>query len=317
MNKTVRQVVFPIIAAFIWGSAFLAQGMVTESVQPFTFNAARSLIAVILLFPLSLIIDFVKKKKSLQPVVNKAEKSDRASLFIGGAICGVILFFATNLQQIAIGGNLDGSNSEGIVAFITAFYMVIVPVIGLFFGKKNKLNIWISVIIGIVGLYFVCVDGTLKINSYNLFALGCAFSFAFHIIAVDVYSNKVDCIKLSCVQFAVNFVISVTLAIIFETIDLKAIFDSILPILYVGAISSTIAYTLQIAAQKGTNPTVVSLLMCLESVFALLCQMALAVFYPDKWSFLTPMQYVGCGIMFLAVVLAQVDVFSVFKEKKT
>ena len=313
MNKTVRQVALPIITAFIWGSAFIAQGMVTDSIGTFTFNAARSIIAVVLLFGLCLILDFNRKRKAKLSGV-EAEKTDLKSLIIGGTICGVLLFVASNLQQYAIQGNLDGSNSEGIVAFITAFYMILVPIIGIFSGKKNGLNVWISALIGLVGLYFVCVDKSLTINIYNLSALGCAVTFAFHIIVVDKYSQKVDCIKLSCMQFLVNLLLSGVSALIFETIDLAAIGESILPVLYVGVFSSTIAYTLQIVAQKGTNPTIVSVLLCLESVFALLVQTVMTLISGSE-NFLSTMQYVGCGIMFLAVVLTQIDFRAIFKKR--
>ena len=316
MNKNVRQFVLPIITAFIWGSAFIAQGMVTGTIGPFTFNAARSFIAVILLFLLSLFIDLKNRKKEALPTEDNNVKTDKKALWIGGTLCGILLFVSSNLQQFAIEGNLDGSNSEGIVAFITAFYMILVPVISAFMGKKNKANVWLSVVIGIVGLYFVCVDESLKINTYNLFALGCAVTFAFHIIVVDRFSTKVDCIKLSCIQFGFNFVLSAICVVFFEKFEIKPLIDSILPILYVGVFSSTIAYTLQIVAQKGTNPTVVSVLMCLESVFALLCQTLLALLFPGSAQFLSPMQYVGCGIMFIAVLLTQIDVFSLFKKNK-
>ena len=306
MNKNVRQVVLPLIAAFIWGSAFIAQGMVTDKIGPFSFNALRSLIAAALLLILCVVVFLYKKKKGI------AVGTNWKNLIWAGSVCGILLFVSSNLQQYAIQGNLDGSNNEGIVAFITAFYMILVPIIELILGKRTGVNVWIAAAVGVVGLYFISVKGSLEINLYNLAALGCAIVFAFHIVCVSVFTEKNDCFQLSCAQFIVNFVLSAICAIAFESISYEAVAASMLPILYIGVFSSTIGYTLQIVAQKGTNPTVVSVIMCLESVFAVLIQLIIGLIYPEKATYMSTMQYVGCALMMSAVIIAQFD----FKKNK-
>ena len=300
-KNTLKHVVCPLVAAFIWGSAFLVQGSVTDKLGAFSVNALRSLVAVICLFSLSLFIDIRKIKRN-----ECVGKSDFKSFFRGGLACGVFLFLGANFQQLAIEGNVGGFITEGVVAFITAFYMVLVPVAETFLGRETGAFVWIAVAIAIAGLYLICVDGAFRFNKYILFAVLNAVFYTFHILAVDRFAPKIDPIKLSCGMFLFNFIFSSVCALAFEKIDFAAVKDCALPILYIGLFSSTIGFTLQIVAQSGGNPTLVSLLMCMESVFALLIQIVIGFLFPEKRAILSLPQYFGCGLMFAAVVISQI-----------
>ena len=311
MNKHVRQVVLPLIAALIWGAAFLVQGSITDRLGAFTVNALRSFIAFITLFVISVLIDTGKKRKNIP-----MGKPDFKKIIIGSSVCGIFLFLGSNFQQLALSGNIEGAVTEGEVAFITAFYMVLVPVFGIFLGKKTGINVWASAIIAIVGLYLICVEGAeFSMNRFVIFAIMNAVAYALHILAVDKYVQNVDPIKLCCGQFFFNCVFSTIFALIFDTITFAAIIDCIIPILYIGIFSSSIAFTLQLVAQKGGNPTVVSVLVCMESVFALLLQTLYGAFFPEKAVYMSVNQYIGCGVMFVAVIISQIEM--PFKFHKT
>lgn len=303
MSKQAKTIILPLIAALIWGGAFLAQGSVTDRLGPFTMNALRSFIAFVCLFFVSFISDERKIKKSVE-----MRRPDMKLFVIGSVVCGIMLFLGSNLQQFALAGNLDGSITEGEVAFITAFYMILVPVFGIFFKRKTGVNVWIAVVIALVGLYLICVNGKgFSINKYVIFAISNAVAYTFHILAIDHYASEINPIKLSCGQFFVNFFLSSIFALLFENISLAAIADCALPLFYIGIFSSTIAFTLQIVAQQEGNPTVVSILMCTESGFALLLQTIIGIINPEKAAFLSVRQYIGCAVMFIAVVVAQIN----------
>lgn len=311
MNKNFKQIGLPLISALIWGGAFLVQGSVTDRMGAFTVNAMRSLIAFTTLFIISFFVDRHKMKKGVP-----MGKVDLKIVFIGSLACGTFLFLGSNFQQLALGGNVGGYVTEGEVAFITALYMVLVPVFGIFMKKKTGVNVWIAVGIAIVGLYLICFEGAeFSMNKYVIFAILNAVAYAFHILAVDKYVQTVDPIKLSCGQFFFNFIFSSVAALIFEKISFAAIIDCILPLLYIGIISSSVAFTLQLIAQRGGNPTIVSVLVCTESVFALILQTIIGLINPDKAVYLSVGQYIGCGVMFIAVVVAQLN-FS-FKKQNT
>lgn len=292
MDK-IRQNVFPILTALIWGTAFSAQSQCAAAgMQAFTFNMLRSVIGCIVLVLVMLGFSGGPKKILLQ----LKDKKYRKDLLWGGLCCGLILAMASNLQQLGLGGTESGKGG-----FITALYIVIVPVLGIFLKKKVSPMIWISVLLAVTGMYLLCVkEGTsLQISRHDLYLLLCALVFALHILVIDRFANRVDGIQLSLVQFAVAAVFSGIGALCFEAPSMAVIRQCIWPLLYVGVFSSGIAYTLQILAQKGSNPTVVSLLLSLESVFAVI---SAAVFLGEV---LTPREYSGCGIMLMAVVLAQ------------
>ena len=296
-----------LITALIWGSSFVAQSVGMESVEAFTFNGIRTLLGAAVLIPFILIRDFIGNKKS--PVPKEAKKKENKSLIIYGSIIGVILCIASNLQQQAFNYSTSGK-----IAFITAFYMLFVPFLGLFIRKKVPLLTWICVALGAVGLYFLCIteEGLSGINKGDILALLCAVFYAVHILAVEKFAPSIDGVKLSCVQFIVSGTLSVILMFIFESPDINAIKTAAVPILYSGVMSCGIAYTFQIIGQKYTESTVASLLMCMESVFGVICG---ALILKEM---LSGRELTGCVIMFVAIILSQLTdkISAVFNKKK-
>ena len=290
----VRQVLFPILAALIWGTAFAAQSMCAEHIPPFAFNAARSYIAVAFLLPLSLLMDRHGRKAGLP-----YPKADRRALVLGGICTGVILAAASNLQQAGI-----ADTSAGKAGFITASYVVLVPVAGIFLRRRVPLHVWVSVVLAAIGLWMLCIKSgeAVSLETADVFLMLCAVFYCAQIYCIDYFVRKVDGIRLSCAQFLVAGIISTALSLLFERFDPAAFLDCILPLLYVGVMSSGVAYTLQILAQKGSNPTVVTILFSLESVFSVI---AGAVVLHQA---LTEREYLGCLVMFAAVILAQIPV---------
>ena len=295
----VRQNVFPIVAALIWGTSFVAQSVSADYVEAFTFNTARSLVAF--LFLAGLCVIFRKQRKTNNGAVKEAIAGSRRDLVLGGICCGVALTVASNLQQKGL-----ETTTSGKAGFITALYIVIVPIAGLFLKKKAPRAIWISVILAVFGLYCLCITEDLSITIGDFYVLLCSFCYAVHILTIDHFTQKVDGVHLSCMQFLVCAILSSVGMFVTENPSWGAIFTCIGPILYVGIFSSGVAYTLQILAQKDSNPTIVSLLLSLESVFATLSG---ALILGDKMS---GKEYFGCVLMLLAVILAQLPE----KEKK-
>lgn len=293
-NNAVRQIVFPLLAALIWGTAFVAQDMCADVIGPMTFNAVRFLIAVVML--LVIIWIFGKLSRNRPQRSAEEQKADRKHLMIGGLCCGLALAVASNFQQAGIGAGTDA----GKAGFITALYIVLVPLLGLFLKKKVSLPIWISVLIAVVALYLLCITGDLKLASGDFLLLLCAFFFAIHILVIDHFTATVDGMKLSCAQFLVAGVLSAAGALLFEQPRLDAILSCALPILYVGVFSCGVAYTLQILAQKDSNPTVVTILLSMESVFAVISG---AIILHQR---MTGREYLGCVLMLAAVLLAQI-----------
>lgn len=296
MNKTnpIQQIVFPLLAALIWGTAFVAQDMCADVIEPMTFNAIRSYVAVVVLVIIIAIFDKLNKNKVVRTAVEKA--ADRKQLIIGGICCGTALAVAANFQQAGMGAGTDA----GKAGFITALYIVLVPIGGLFLKKKVSLPVWISVALAVVALYLLCITGDLKLQLGDLLILLCAMFFAVHILVIDHFTATVDGMKLSCVQFLVAALWSTLGMAIFEHPDWSAILSCALPILYVGIFSSGVAYTLQILAQKDSNPTVVTLLLSMESVFAVISG---AIILHQR---MTGREYLGCVLMLIAVILAQI-----------
>ena len=270
-------------AAIIWGFAFVAQSAGMDHVGPFTFSAVRCLIGGMFLLPVSLIFGRNEKEKW-----NK-------DLLIGGVLCGVLLTLAMNLQQVGI-----MTTSVGKAGFLTALYIVIVPVIGVFFKKKCSLAVWIGVGCSVVGLYLLCItEGTFRIATGDWLLLGCAFLFSLHILVIDYFSPKVNGVKLSCLQFLVAGILSSVLMFTQEAPTLPSLWDAKWSILYAGVMSSGVAYTLQILGQKNYNPTVAVLILSLES-----CVSVLGGFLILKET-MSVRELIGCGLMFVAIVLAQ------------
>lgn len=280
-----------LVAALLWGSTFVAQSVASEAVQPFTFLASRSLLGFLFLIPVSLIKDSASKKAG---TYQKMTADTKKLLLIGGACCGAALTIASGLQQFGMTG--DNSGKAG---FITAMYILLVPILGLFVKKKVRPIIWVCVAMGVVGLYLLCMTDGLKLATSDIFLMICAVAFSVHILVVDYFSPKVDGVKLSCLQFFVAFVIATVLALIFEDTSISTVLAAWFPIAYAGILSSGIAYTLQIVGQKHTEPTVASLLMSLESVFAVLTSMIVLAQFPSG------RELAGSVIMFAAIIISQ------------
>ena len=294
----IRHNVLPLLAAFIWGTAFVAQSMAAGHVGPFTFNAARSVIAFFFLLGLCVIRRIWQSKAGMTPA------STPKALMIGGICCGTALAVASNLQQKGI-----ETTTSGKAGFITALYIVLVPIAGLFLKRRVGIKVWAGVALAMAGLYCLCITEGFSIAVGDFYLLGCAVCFTVQIMCIDHFAQKVDGVELSCAQFFVVSIISTVGMFLTETPTMEAVSTCLWPILYVGVFSSGVAYTLQILAQKDSNPTVVTLLLSLESVFATI---AGAVILHDKMS---AREYLGCALMLFAVVLAQLPEKAQTKEE--
>ena len=278
-----------LITAIIWGSSFVSQKVGVEVVEPMTFIGLRTLLGSLVLLPVILI-----KDKFKPDFKNK-------DLLIGGLLCGTILCIASVLQTYGM-KYIDAG---------TSLYMIFVPVVGIFIGKKLTFKNIISVLIALVGMYLLCIKtGFSSINKGDVLVLICAVFFAFHIIVIDNYSPKADGIKLSCIQFFVAGLLSSLGMLIIEKPALSNIIISAGPIAYSGIMSCGVAYTLQIIGQKYAEPTLASIIMSLESVFAAL----------SGWLFLneilTAREFIGCIVVFIAVIYVQLPSFKKFSSKQ-
>lgn len=276
-----------LFATIIWGSAFIAQSVGMDHIGPFTFQAIRCVLAVIFLFPLSYL--FEKDKKQF------TEKWHNPKLWKTGAICGGALFVAAGLQQVGL-----VYTSAGKAGFITAMYIVLVPILGLFLKQKPPVSAWISVIIAVIGLYLLSCVGVAEVNIGDLLLLGCALGFAVQITLIDRLAGELDGIRLNCVQSLVCALLSAVFMFATETPDIQNILSCWLPLGYAGILSMGVAYSLQIVGQRDLEPTVASLLMSLESVFAVLF----------GWLILketmTVYEFTGCCLVFAAVIISQI-----------
>ena len=284
-----RRNFLPILAAMIWGSAFVAQSKGAELMPPLAFNTVRSIIATMALLVLWLGYTKLKKIPFLPP------KESRKPLLLGGLSCGAILTIASFLQQAGL-----SDTDSGKAGFITALYIVLVPIAGLFLKKKAPLTVWFAVAVAAAGLYFLCIASgqSFRIETGDLLIIGCAFCFTGHILVIDHFTQKVDGIALSLLQFFFVALFSGILMLFTESPDWSVLPQCAIPLLYTGVLSSGVAYTLQIISQKGANPAVISLLLSLESVFAVLA----GLLFGDR---MTPREWLGCGLMLIAVVCAQ------------
>ena len=298
-----------LLAATIWGIAFVAQSVGMEYVGPFTFNGVRSLIGAAVLVPVIFLLNRSKDTASTAADSPAAEfpatgakNADTSSpynsrdLWIGGIACGIALFAASNFQQFGI-----KYTTVGKAGFITACYIVIVPIIGLFLKKKCSPFIWIAVLLSLCGLYLLCLtpgEG-LAVGKGELLLIICAVLFSGHILVIDHFSPLVDGIKMSCIQFLVCGILSGVPALLFEQQNLSGILAAWLPNLYAGVMSSGVAYTLQIVGQKNMNPTVASLILSLESCISVLAGWIIL------GQHLSSREIFGCVLMFGAIILAQ------------
>ena len=283
-----------LLTSFIWGVAFVAQSVGGEAVGCFTFNGVRSLIGALVLIPVIFFLD-AQKKKELGEEKFQEQKGDFKTLLTGGICCGVMLCIASNFQQFGI-----SFTTVGKAGFITAMYILIVPILGLFMKKKVSMKVWFGVVLATIGLYMLCMTSeSFSLSKGDFLVLICAGFFSLHILIIDYFSPKVDGVRMSCIQFLVCGILSMVMAFIFETPEVSVILSGWLPILYAGVLSCGVAYTLQIVGQKNMDPTVASLILSLESVFSVLA----------GWLILNQTlslrELSGCVLMFLAIILAQ------------
>ena len=289
MQTPVRSALLLLLTSAIWGIAFVAQSVGADYVETFTFLALRSWLAGFALLPL---IAWTKRKR--RGYIQSHGSIRKKLLFFGGFLCGFFLFTASALQQAGVA--LTTTAKAG---FITAMYIIIVPFIGYFLGKRISLNVFISLFIAIYGLYLLCIKDTFILEKGDFFMLLCAAIFSFHILAVDHFSPKVDCIQLSCIQFFVTAILSTSAMLAFEHPAWDTICLAGQSILYAGLISSGVGYTLQIIGQKGLSPALASLIMSLESVFSAIAGW---IFLHQKMSH---QEILGCTLMFIAITIAQ------------
>lgn len=308
MSKKLRADMMLFLAALIWGVSFVAQKAGMEYIGPFTFNGIRFLIGALVLIPVILFIDRMKNKQSAGMTRGMAEsepekketsgetepKKDRKTLLTSSLICGTVLFVAALLQQFGM-----IHTTAGKAGFITALYIVLVPILGLFLGRKVRPMLWICVVLATAGLYLLSVKEGFSIGKGDLMVVLGAFGFASHILVIDHFSPKVDGVRLSCLQFLVAGLLSAIFAVIFEEINWANVIACWQPILYSAVLSCGVAYTLQIIAQRDTEPTVASLIFSLEAVFAVIAGILLLN------EQISPRETLGCVIMFAAILLAQ------------
>ncbi len=296
LTPSMRGNLLLILTAFIWGLAFVAQKQGGAEMGALTFNGVRSLLGGGMLLVLLPLLD--KVGLTHRP----ATRENKRVLWLGGVLCGLALFAATNLQQVGLNFKQFGleETTAGKGGFITAIYIVLVPIFGLFIRRRTTLFTWIGVVLAMVGLYFLCMQGESGIVPGDLMVLACAPIFAIQILLVDHFVARADGVRLACIEFFTVGMLNIPLMFWLESPSLTTMLHCWPSVLYAGLLSSGVAYTLQIVAQKHTHPTTASLLMSFESVFAVLAGWA---FLPDEK--MTAWQIIGCVVMFAAVVLAQ------------
>lgn len=277
-----------LLTAAIWGVAFVAQSVGMDYIGPFTFNAIRSLIGGLALIPCIWLMNRGKPKEE------SPSPQGRKNLWIGGACCGVALAVASSLQQMGI-----QYTSVGKAGFITALYIVIVPLLGIFLKKRIPILVWAAVALAVVGMYLLCMTDGFSIGKGDLFVMACAVCFSIHILVIDYFSPKVDGVKMSCIQFLLCGVLCAVPMLVWERPVLSQILAAWMPLLYAGVLSCGVGYTLQIVGQRNLDPTVASLILSLESVISVLAGWAIL---GQK---LTVRELIGCVLVFCAIILAQ------------
>lgn len=275
-----------LLTATIWGSAFVAQSVGGDYLGPFTFNAIRSIMGGLVLIPVIIGMGRGREKET---------KEEKRAVWTGGILCGIILTLATNLQQIGI-----MNASVGKAGFLTALYIVILPIIGIFIGKRSGLKLWFCVVLSVAGLYLLCMKDTSgRLEQADILLLLCALIFSFHILVIDHFSPKVNGVKMSCIQFMVCGIISGVVMMCTETPQLADIKAAWMPLLYAGVLSSGVGYTLQIVGQKDLNPVIASLIMSLESVISAIAGWLIL------GERLSVRETSGCVLMFAAIIITQ------------
>ena len=297
MNKQIKASVCLLATAIIWGFAFVAQKDGMSSIGSFLYSALRMLIGSITLCVMFLVNDKIHGKVS----VDKTSQPDK-TLYIGGIVTGILMFFAANLQQIGL-----VYTNAGKTAFITALYMLLVPIIGILLKHKTNINNWIGAIIGAVGLYFLCVTTQFTVATGDVIVFIGSFCWAAHILAVNHFAPKIDVIRLMCIQFIVSGIMSLAAAVFTEEIILTDILSCVPGLLYTGIVSTALASALQGIGQKYAHPTTASILLSTESLFATICGF---IFLNEV---MNGRELIGCILMLLAVILSQLPVIKIKK----
>ena len=307
------------LTSFIWGSAFVAQSSGMDYVGPYTYNMARNVLAFLFLIP---VIYVIGKKKGVTDNADSGTGIDEAAsreanwktillpdrtTLVGGIYCGLIMAVASSMQQIGI-----TMTTAGKAGFITALYIILVPLMGVFIGKKIPRIIWFCVVLAMAGFYLLCVKEGFSISKGDILVLFCSVGFSVHIMTIDYFTSKgVDGVKMACIQFAVAAIVMTPVMFALETPSVNGLLSAWMTIAYAGILSSGVGFTLQIVAQKDTDPTTATLIMSLESVFAAVSG---CLFLNEV---LLPKEILGCILVFVAVILAQVPLPVKSKEKRT
>lgn len=305
-NKRLLGNALLLLTAMIWGLAFVAQRVGMETIEPITFNAARMALAALVVGGLALILWYrergragagrgdAAKEYQQEKDIDRIEYNKNTVL--GGICCGSFLAVASLFQQAGI-----VYTTAGKAGFITAMYILLVPIIGvLFLKKKNSFVVWLAVGLGVIGMYFLCMNEGFSISRGDFLVSICALFFSLHILSCDHFVQLGHPIRISAIQFATATLISTIAAVIFEEPTPQKLISALVPIAYCGIMSGGVGYTMQMVAQKYTDPTVASLIMSLESVFAAITG---ALLLNEKMSF---RELLGCGIMFIAIILVQI-----------
>ena len=285
-KEQIKGIIQLLLATLIWGCAFVAQSVGMDHLGPMSFQAIRSALAVLALLPVIFLMD--RDPGAYIP------RWQTKGLWKTGILCGLALFVAQGLQQVGL-----QYTEPGKAGFITAMYIVLVPVLGLFLRRKCGIRVWISVALAVAGLYLLSCVGVTKINIGDILILISAGAFAVQIVLIDVLAQTLDGLRLNCVQFVVVTVLSALVASFTETLTWQDVLDCALPLLYTGVLSSGAAFTLQILGQQHLPPEPASLIMSLESVFAVLAGWVLLN------QTLRPVELLGCGLVFIGVILSQ------------
>lgn len=288
-KHTYKSNILLLLAATIWGFAFVAQRVGMEYIGAFTFNGVRFALGSLSLIPLMFYFNNIKSKRN--------KSLELGNVFIPGILAGLLLFLGSSFQQVGLIGTTAGK-----AGFITGLYIVIVPICGIFLKQYISINSWIGAIIAVVGLYLLCVTGDFTISFSDLLELAGAFFFAFHILLIDYYSQKVDTLKLAFFQFFICAALSMIVAVLCEKISLDAIVKAAVPILYGGVCSVGVAYTLQIIGQKDAQPSHAAIILSMESVFASIGGFIILNEHLGIKGFF------GCTLMLIGMLLSQLKI---------
>lgn len=284
MNTKIRSILILFLTATIWGFAFVAQRVGGDAVGCFTYNGIRFALGCLSLIPVMMIFE----KKPLDPIKRK-------QTIFPGILCGIILFTASTFQQYGV----MMTDFAGKAGFITDFYIILVPIIGIFMHHKTTINAWIGAVIALVGFYFLCMNGTFSMNFGDFLIFICAILFAFHIMAIDSYTDRIYPIRFSFYQFLTCSVLSLIGMFLFETVSFSGIQQALIPILYGGILSVGVGYTTQTLGQIGLDPTTSAIILSSESVF---CAIGSALILHEV---MTTQNYIGCVLVFMGIIIAQ------------